>query len=63
MTKTTLAGLSYRHTKKQTRREQFPSEMDRVVSWKQRLDALIEPYFLTPTAGRAARVASDQAAQ
>jgi IS5 family transposase len=48
---TTLAGLAWTQKKKQTRRERFLSEMDRVIPWK-RLLAVIEPHYAKPGAGR-----------
>ncbi len=45
----TFAGLAWKNKGKKTRREQFLSEMDRVIPWKGLLD-LIEPFY--PKAGR-----------
>lgn len=49
MKQRTFAGLSYSSKKKQTRREKFLAEMERVVPWGA-LQAVIEPHY--PTSGR-----------
>lgn len=48
MKQATFAGLTFEAKKKVTRREQFLSEMDKVIPWN-RLLALIEPFY--PKAG------------
>ena len=47
-----FASLEYAGKKRQTRREKFLGEMERVVPW-QRLEALIEPHY--PSSGRVGR--------
>ena len=49
---TTFASLAWAGKKKQTKREKFLSEMDRVVPWEELL-ALIEPHY--PKAGNGRR--------
>ncbi len=49
MKQTTFAALNYAAKKKQTRREKFLDEMERVVPWAE-LEAVIEPHY--PKAGR-----------
>ena len=49
---TTFASLAWAGKKKQSKREKFLSEMDRVVSWEELL-ALIEPHY--PKAGNGRR--------
>ena len=49
MKQQTFASLDYAHKKKQTRREQFLSEMERCIPW-QALLAVIEPHY--PRGGR-----------
>jgi IS5 family transposase len=48
MKKVSFASLAYEHKKKQTRREKFLGEMERVIPWEELL-ALIRPYY--PVAG------------
>src|ERR1700753_1761234 len=45
----TFAGLAWKNKGKRTRREQFLSEMNQIIPWKE-LMGLIEPYY--PKAGR-----------
>jgi len=52
MRQTTFADLDYDHKKRQTRREQFLSEMDKAVPWALLLAQLVPHY---PTAGRRGR--------
>ena len=52
MKQTSFASLEYAGKKRQTRREKFLGEMDRVVPWA-RLIALIEPHY--PSSGRVGR--------
>jgi IS5 family transposase len=52
MKQTSFASLEYAGKKRQTRREKFLSEMERVVPWA-RLIALIEPHY--PSSGRVGR--------
>jgi transposase, IS5 family len=52
MKQTSFAGLEYAGKKRQTRREKFLGEMDRVVPWA-RLEALIEPHY--PRSGKVGR--------
>jgi transposase, IS5 family len=52
MKQKSFASLEYAGTKRQTRREKFLGEMERVVPW-QRLEALIEPHY--PKSGRVGR--------
>lgn len=52
MKQISFASLEYSGKRRQTRREKFLSEMERVVPW-QRLVALIEPYY--PSSGRVGR--------
>jgi len=52
MKQRSFASLEYAHKKRQTRREKFLGEMERVVPWS-RLVALIEPKY--PTSGRVGR--------
>jgi transposase, IS5 family len=52
MKQTSFASLEYAGKKRQTRREKFLGEMDRVVPW-QRLTALVEPHY--PSSGRVGR--------
>ena len=46
-----FASLDYQAKKKQTKREKFLGEMDRVVPWA-RLEALIAPHYAKPGKGR-----------
>jgi IS5 family transposase len=48
MKQTTFADAEYAGKRKQTRRERFLIEMDRVMPWKG-LIALIEPHYPTVT--------------
>jgi IS5 family transposase len=52
MNQTSFARLEYAAKKRQTRRERFLGEMDRVVPWEQ-LVALIEPHY--PRSGKVGR--------
>jgi IS5 family transposase len=52
MRQTSFASLEYAGKKRQTRREKFLGEMERVVPWA-RLEALIEPHY--PKSGRVGR--------
>jgi IS5 family transposase len=52
MKQTSFASLEYAGKKRQTRREKFLAEMDKVVPWG-RLEALIEPHY--PSSGRVGR--------
>ncbi|MDR1163272.1 MAG: IS5 family transposase [Candidatus Accumulibacter sp.] len=52
MKQTTFASLAYTEKKKQTRRERFLSEMEKVVPWSALL-GVIEPYY--PKTGRRGR--------
>jgi transposase, IS5 family len=52
LNQTSFASLEYAGKKRQTRREKFLGEMERVVPW-QRLTALIEPHY--PSSGRVGR--------
>lgn len=52
MKQRSFASLEYAGKKRQTRREKFLAEMERVVPW-QRLEALIEPHY--PKSGRVGR--------
>ena len=52
MKQTSFADLEFAGKKRQTRREKFLGEMERVVPW-QRLQALIEPHY--PSSGRVGR--------
>ena len=52
MKQTSFASLEYAGKKRQTRREKFLGEMDRVVPWP-RLIALIQPHY--PSSGRVGR--------
>jgi transposase, IS5 family len=52
MKQISFASLEYSGKRRQTRREKFLGEMERVVPW-QRLTALIEPYY--PSSGRVGR--------
>lgn len=52
MTQLTFGDAEYSGKRKQTRREAFLAEMDRVVPWKVLL-ALIEPHY--PKSGRPGR--------
>ena len=52
MKQISFASLEFAGKKRQTRREKFLGEMDRVVPW-QRLTALIEPHY--PSSGRVGR--------
>jgi transposase, IS5 family len=52
MKQTSFAGLEYAGKKRQTRREKFLGEMDKVVPWA-RLEALIEPHY--PRSGKVGR--------
>ena len=52
MRQLSFASAEYALKKKQTRRERFLGEMNRVVPWT-RLTALIEPLY--PTSGRVGR--------
>jgi transposase, IS5 family len=52
MKQISFASLEYAGKKRQTRREKFLGEMDRVVPWQQ-LVALIEPHY--PVSGRVGR--------
>lgn len=47
----TFAGLAWAGKKKQTRREQFLAEMDRVVPWRDML-GVIAPHYPAPVRGR-----------
>ena len=52
MKQTTFASLAFERKKKQTRRERFLAEMEKVVPWTALL-AVIEPHY--PTTGRRGR--------
>lgn len=52
MKQTSFASLEYAGKKRQTRREKFLGEMERVVPWE-RLIALVEPHY--PSSGRVGR--------
>ena len=52
MKQTSFASLEYAGKKRQTRREKFLGEMDKVVPWA-RLEALIEPHY--PKSGKVGR--------
>ena len=52
MKQTTFASLAFERKKKQTRRERFLAEMEKVVPWAALL-AVIEPHY--PTTGRRGR--------
>ena len=52
MRQTSFASLEYAGKKRQTRREKFLGEMERVVPWA-RLEALIEPHY--PKSGKVGR--------
>lgn len=52
MKQQTFASLTYQAKKKQTRREKFLAEMERVVPWS-KLNAVVEPHY--PKAGRRGR--------
>jgi IS5 family transposase len=52
MKQTSFASLEYSGKKRQTRREKFLGEMDKIVPWG-RLEALIEPHY--PSSGRVGR--------
>ena len=52
MKQTSFASLEYAGKKRQTRREKFLGEMDKVVPWS-RLEALIEPHY--PKSGKVGR--------
>src|SRR5947208_14696139 len=52
MKQKSFASLEYAGKKRQTRREKFLGEMERVVPWRG-LEALIEPYY--PKSGRVGR--------
>ena len=52
MKQTSFAGLEYAGKKRQTRRDKFLGEMQRIVPWA-RLEALIEPHY--PKSGRVGR--------
>jgi hypothetical protein len=52
MKQRSFASLEYTGKKRQTRREKFLGEMQRVVPWS-RLEALIEPHY--PKSGRVGR--------
>src|SRR6188472_2626168 len=52
MSQRSFASAEYAMKKKQTRREKFLGEMDRIVPWT-RLMAVIEPLY--PTSGRVGR--------
>lgn len=48
MKQTTFASLAFERKKKQTRRERFLAEMEKVVPWAALL-AAIAPHYLSPT--------------
>jgi transposase, IS5 family len=52
MKQTSFAGLEYAGKRRQTRRDKFLGEMQRIVPWA-RLEALIEPHY--PRSGRVGR--------
>jgi IS5 family transposase len=52
MKQRSFASLEYAGKKRQTRREKFLGEMERVVPWR-RLEALVEPHY--PKSGRVGR--------
>src|SRR5476651_522937 len=47
----TFAGLAWAGKKKQTRREVFLAEMERVIPWRDML-ALLTPHYPAPVRGR-----------
>lgn len=51
MRQQTLAGSGFDKHRKQTRRERFLAEMDRIVPWD-KLVAVVEPYYYTGERGR-----------
>jgi len=53
MKQTTFASLAFKRKKKQTRRERFLAEMEKVVPWAALL-AVIEPHY--PRTGRRGRL-------
>lgn len=52
MKQTSFASLEYADKRRQTRRDKFLGEMQRIVPWA-RLEALIEPHY--PKSGRVGR--------